>query len=116
MASPVTSPSRPPRWATAAPARRISRLSTICQLGGETFSRSLARPSPGLNECFYNFIFTAGYDSNGWHGHDLDFLLNTYFPVGGTLAADTSGYLYGTTSECTDNNGTQYGTVWQLSP
>ena len=84
--------------------------------GGETFSRSLARPSPGLNECFYNFIFTAGYDSNGWHGHDLDFLLNTYFPVGGTLAADTSGYLYGTTSECTDNNGTQYGTVWQLSP
>ena len=32
MASPVTRPSRPPRWATAAPACRISRLSTICQL------------------------------------------------------------------------------------
>jgi uncharacterized repeat protein (TIGR03803 family) len=77
-------------------------------------SRNSGRRSPGGGDlCFFNYIFKASYDSNGWHYQDLDFLLNTYFGAGGSLALDTSGNLYGTTDDCGANG---YGTVWQLSP
>ena len=62
------------------------------------------------------YIFQAWYAGNGWHYQDLDFLSNQNFPVAGSLALDSSGNLYGTTGECTDNNGTSYGTVWRFSP
>ena len=62
------------------------------------------------------YIFQAWYAGDGWHYQDLDFLSNQNFPVAGSLALDSSGNLYGTTGECTDNNGTSYGTVWRFSP
>ena len=61
----------------------------------------------------YNFIFKAGYAGGNWQYQDLVFLQNTYFQAGGSLALDTSGNLYGTTSDCGTNG---IGTVWQLSP
>ena len=82
--------------------------------GGEEFAGSFGKKRPDGTECFYNYIFKASYDSNGWHYQDLDFLLNTYFGAGGSLAVDTSGNLYGTTYDCGTTYGT--GTVWQLSP
>ncbi|MGA7462668.1 MAG: choice-of-anchor tandem repeat GloVer-containing protein [Candidatus Korobacteraceae bacterium] len=81
--------------------------------GGENFSRSSGKRRPLGNLCFYNYAFKASHDSNGWHYQDLDFLLNTYFTAGGSLALDPSGNLYGTTSDCGTNNS---GTVWQISP
>jgi hypothetical protein len=81
--------------------------------GGNTFFGSFGETSPGKQECFYNYIFKASYDSNGWHYQDLDFLLNTYFSSAGSLALDTSGNLYGTTYDCGAYNS---GTVWQFSP
>ncbi len=80
--------------------------------GGEEYASS-GRKSPGGSECFYNYIFKASYDSGGWHYQDLNFLLNTYFSMSGSLAVDTSGNLYGTTSGCGTYNS---GTVWQRSP
>jgi uncharacterized repeat protein (TIGR03803 family) len=79
----------------------------------DNFSRNSGRRPPGLDLCFFNYIFKASYDSNGWHYQDLDFLLNTYFPAYGSLALDAGGNLYGTTKDCGTNNA---GTVWQLSP
>ncbi len=61
----------------------------------------------------YNYIFKAGYAGGNWQYQDLVFLQNTYFQAGGSLALDTSGNLYGTTSDCGTNG---FGTVWQLSP
>ncbi len=60
----------------------------------------------------FSFIFKASYDG-AWHYQNLDYLLNQFFPSSGSLALDTSGNLYGTTSYCGTNNS---GTVWQLSP
>jgi uncharacterized repeat protein (TIGR03803 family) len=80
--------------------------------GGEEFSRSLGKRSP-QQECGYSYIFKASYASDGWHYEDLDFLLDTEFSAGGSLALDTSGNLYGTTADCGTNG---YGTVWQVSP
>ncbi len=81
--------------------------------GGEEYLGSLGKRSPGNQECVYSYIFKAWYDSNGWHYQDLDFLLDEYLPSGGSLALDTSGNLYGTTSGCGSYG---YGTVWQFSP
>ncbi|MGA2371216.1 MAG: choice-of-anchor tandem repeat GloVer-containing protein [Candidatus Korobacteraceae bacterium] len=61
----------------------------------------------------FGHIFKASYDSDGWHYEDLVYLTNTEFPASGSLALDTSGNLYGTTSSCGTNGS---GTVWQLSP
>jgi uncharacterized repeat protein (TIGR03803 family) len=69
--------------------------------------------SPDPPYCYSSYIFKASYDSNGWHYQDLDFLPNTLFETSGSLALDSSGNLYGTTSDCGTNNS---GTVWQLSP
>ena len=78
--------------------------------GGEgTFGKK----SPGEGTCFYSYIFKARYASGDWHYQDLDFLDNTYFNSGGSLAVDTSGNFYGTTTDCGTNNS---GTVWQVSP
>jgi len=81
--------------------------------GGEEFAGSLGRKRPGEGTCFYNYIFKASYGSQGWNYEDLYFSTNTYFGATGSLALDTSGNLYGTTSDCGTNG---YGTVWQLSP
>ena len=81
--------------------------------GGTQILGSWGKRSPGYGTCFYNYIFKARYDSGGWHYQDLDFLDDTYFNAGGSLAVDTSGNLYGTTSDCGAYNS---GTVWQVSP
>lgn len=80
--------------------------------GGTQILGVSGKKAPGDGTCFYNYIFKARY-SNGWQYQDLDFLNNTYFESGGSLAVDTSGNLYGTTSNCGANNA---GTVWQVSP
>ncbi|HTV64479.1 MAG TPA: choice-of-anchor tandem repeat GloVer-containing protein [Bryocella sp.] len=84
--------------------------------GGATdnFPGSFGKTGSGPQQlCFYNYIFKASLDSNGWHYQDLDFLLDTYFGAGGGLAVDTGGNLYGTTLGCGTYNG---GTVWERSP
>jgi hypothetical protein len=80
--------------------------------GGQTFAGSPGSKNPGGPLCFYNFIFKARHDSDGWHSQDLEFFLNTYFGSYGSLAIDTSGNLYGTAGCGTYN----VGTVWQRSP
>ena len=69
--------------------------------------------SPTGIVCIFNYIFKASYGSGGWQYEDLDYFDNVYFPAGGSLALDTSGNLYGTTSSCGTNGN---GTVWQFSP
>ncbi len=81
--------------------------------GADGTASKLGRSSPGDGVCFYNYIFKAWHDSSGWHYQDLDFLDNTYFDSGGSLALDSSGKLYGTTLYCGAYNS---GTVWQVSP
>ncbi len=82
--------------------------------GTMNVSRNLGTKTPGEYSCFYNFIYKARYDSEGWHYDDLWFSDNEYFQSSGSLAIDAIGNLYGTTTNC----GTYYngGTVWQLSP
>ena len=81
--------------------------------GGEGDLGGSGKKLPGDPGCHYSYIFKASYASDGWHYQDLDFLLNTVFPTGGSLALDTSGNLYGTTIACGTSS---YGTVWQFAP
>ncbi len=81
--------------------------------GFEMYRGGGRNKSPGELQCSYNYIFKASHDSNGWHYEDLEYWNNVNFGAGGSLALDTSGSLYGTTSDCGTNNS---GTVWQLSP
>jgi uncharacterized repeat protein (TIGR03803 family) len=76
--------------------------------GGASFSGS----SPPQDVCAFGYIFQARYDSDGWHYQDLEYL-NAIFHTGGSLSLDSSGNLYGTTSDCGANNA---GTVWQFTP
>jgi uncharacterized repeat protein (TIGR03803 family) len=80
--------------------------------GGTQILGSFGKRSPGAGTCSYNYIFKASYDGT-WHYRDLDFLPETVFTAGGSLAVDRSGNLYGTTSDCGTYNS---GTVWQVSP
>ncbi|HUK43422.1 MAG TPA: choice-of-anchor tandem repeat GloVer-containing protein [Candidatus Bathyarchaeia archaeon] len=80
---------------------------------GELYGTGYGGFGFGSQSCFYNYVFKASNDSGGWHYQDLDFLLDTYFQAGGSLALDTSGNLYGTTNDCGTNS---VGTVWQVSP
>ncbi len=69
--------------------------------------------TPGAEACFYNYIWEEQHEGNTYYYNDLYFRYNTYFPAAGSLAFDSSGNLYGTTSGC----GTYgFGTVWQFSP
>ena len=80
---------------------------------GSNISGIRGNMPPGGNLTHDSYIFEASNDSNGWHYQDLEYLEGQYFPTGGSLALDGSGNLYGTTGAC---GGTNYGTVWKLSP
>jgi uncharacterized repeat protein (TIGR03803 family) len=65
------------------------------------------------NDCHNSYIFKASYAGGNWSYVDLKYLENQFLDSGGSLALDSTGKLYGTTSTCGTNNS---GTVWQFSP
>jgi uncharacterized repeat protein (TIGR03803 family) len=61
----------------------------------------------------HGYIFQLARTNDGWQYSTPVFWGNTYFSTWGTLALDSSGNLYGTTSNCGVHRS---GTVWQFSP
>ena len=65
-----------------------------------------------VNPVYHGYIFELTRSGDGWQYSTPMYWGNTTFDVGGALALDAQGNLYGTTSDCGSH---QHGTVWELT-